>query len=175
MARNFFLAREHVCTITGVKHSRRPQMFDSQPYVLMKGDCSVLHDAQGHMLRVGRALLVYWCHLGGVCRGVMHAWCPGLMHVQRPGRRVASCSSCRRVEPLCGVVGLRWGPDITRLCVCLWWFPALVPACICLPTTRVLQRDAVVPAHFELGVTGGQDFRGLSSQGMSAPFPLPDG
>ena len=31
---------------------------------------------------------------------------------------------------LCGVVGLRWGADFTRLCVCLSWFPALVPACV---------------------------------------------
>ena len=28
------------------------------------------------------------------------------------------------------VVGLRWGADVTRLCVCLSWFPALVPACV---------------------------------------------
>ena len=32
----------------------------------------------------GRAVRVYWCHLAGICCGVMHAWCPGLMHVQRP-------------------------------------------------------------------------------------------
>ena len=41
----------------------------------------------------GRVFLVYWCHLGGVCCGVMIAWCPGLVHVQLPG----VCSSCRRV------------------------------------------------------------------------------
>ena len=29
---------------------------------------------------------------------------------------------------LCGVVGLRWGADDPRLCVCLTYFPALVPA-----------------------------------------------
>ena len=26
----------------------------------------------------------------------MRAWCPGLMHVPRPGGRVAVCGSCRR-------------------------------------------------------------------------------
>ena len=40
----------------------------------------------------GRALLAYKCHLGGVCCRVMHAWCLGLVHVRRPGRRVAGCS-----------------------------------------------------------------------------------
>ena len=33
----------------------------------------------------GRALLVYWHHLDGTCCGLLHAWCPGLMKVQRPG------------------------------------------------------------------------------------------
>ena len=28
--------------------------------------------------------------------GVLHVTCPGLMHVQRPGRRVAGCGSHRR-------------------------------------------------------------------------------
>ena len=40
----------------------------------------------------GGALLLNWCHLGSVCCGVMRALCPGLMHVQRPCRRIASCS-----------------------------------------------------------------------------------
>ena len=29
-----------------------------------------------------------------VCCGVLRVWCPGLMHVQRPGGRVAVCGSC---------------------------------------------------------------------------------
>ena len=57
-----------------------------------------------HMGR-GRALLVYWSHLVAVCCVVMHAWCPCLMHVQRPGRWVAGCSSCRRVALLLACVG----------------------------------------------------------------------
>ena len=31
-------------------------------------------------------------------------------------------------EALSGGVGLRWGADVPRLCACLSWFPALVPA-----------------------------------------------
>ena len=34
---------------------------------------------------------------------------------------------------LCGVVGLRWWAGASRLCVCLRWFPALVPVCVYLP------------------------------------------
>ena len=39
---------------------------------------------------------------------------------------------------LCGVVGMLWWAYLNRLCVCLCWFPALVPACVCLPTTAPL-------------------------------------
>ena len=46
----------------------------------------------------GRALLFYWHHLGGMCCFVMHVPGPGLMRVQGPGRRLADCGSCRRVE-----------------------------------------------------------------------------
>ena len=35
---------------------------------------------------------------------------------------------------LCGVVGLRWGADVSRLCVCLCWFPA----CVYQPTIASL-------------------------------------
>ena len=51
--------------------------------------------------------LVYWCHLGGICCGVMHEAGPGLMSVQRPGRQVASCGVCRRVK-LIAVVWCCW-------------------------------------------------------------------
>ena len=30
----------------------------------------------------------------------------------------------------CGFVGLRWGAGVTHLCVCLRWFPSLVPVCV---------------------------------------------
>ena len=46
----------------------------------------------------GWASLVYWHHLGGMCCEVMHVTRPVLMHVQRPGRRVAGCCLCRRVQ-----------------------------------------------------------------------------
>ena len=32
--------------------------------------------------------------------------------------------------------------DVTRLRVCLSWFPALAPACVCLPTTALLFNTA---------------------------------
>ena len=46
---------------------------------------------------------------------------PGVVHVQRPGRRVAGCGLRRRVRPLLlgGVVSPRSGADVSRLCVCL--------------------------------------------------------
>ena len=40
--------------------------------------------------------------------------------------------------PMSGVVGLRSGADIHRLCVCLRWFPALAPACVYWPTIASL-------------------------------------
>ena len=47
---------------------------------------------------------------------------------------VVACVGVFSWLPLCGVVGLRWGADVTRLCVCLLCFPALVPACVYRPT-----------------------------------------
>ena len=63
-----------------------------------------------------------------------------LVCVQRPGGRVAVWGLWRRVVlfAACGVVGLRWGADDSRLCVCLRWHPALVPACFCRPSTASL-------------------------------------
>ena len=43
-----------------------------------------------------------------------------------------------RCLPLCGALGLRWGAEATRLCVCLRWFSALVPAFVFRPTTASL-------------------------------------
>ena len=56
--------------------------------------------------------------------------------------------------PLCGIVGLRWGAEVTRLCVCLCyrWFPALVPACVyrptiglCVSSTRAGRKRQCIP------------------------------
>ena len=66
----------------------------------------------------GRALLVYWRYLGGMCCVLMHVTGPGLMRMQRPGRRVPGCGSCRRVKlnaVVRGVVGLRWWADVSFL------------------------------------------------------------
>ena len=66
----------------------------------------------------------------------MRVWCPGLMHVQRPGGYVAVCGLCGRevlfvacVAILTCVAGLKF---LARL-VCPQWFPALVPALDCAP------------------------------------------
>ena len=62
-------------------------------------------------------------------------------HYRVSSQRVAGCSSCRRValtDVLCGIVGVCWWADVTCLCVCPCWFPALVPAHLCLPTTASL-------------------------------------
>ena len=47
--------------------------------------------------------------------------CAGYMHVQRPDWGIAVCGSC-------SVGGLAF-----IVLVCLWWFPALVPACLFIP------------------------------------------
>ena len=55
--------------------------------------------------------------------------------------------------PLFGVVGLRWWADVTRLCVCLCWCPALVPTRVCLLATASLRSSrmwgTVVPVQIE--------------------------
>ena len=48
--------------------------------------------------------------------------------VQQPGWGIAVCG-------LCSVVALCWWAGVC--CVCLWWFPALVHACLCIPNHRV--------------------------------------
>ena len=55
----------------------------------------------------GWVSLVYWHHLGSMCCGVIHVTGPRLMRVQRPGRLVAGCRSCRRVK-LIAVVWCCW-------------------------------------------------------------------
>ena len=88
----------------------------------------------------GWALLAYWRHLGGLCCAVTHVTRLVLMHVQRPEE--AGCRLWLVREfcwlPLCGVVGRRWGADVTRLCVYLCGFPALVPACVYRPAVASL-------------------------------------
>ena len=64
---------------------RRPRMC----WVCGRGD-------SGFPRSWGPIFPVCWRYLGGVCSGVMHAWCLGLMGVQRPGGRVAVCGSRRR-------------------------------------------------------------------------------
>ena len=65
---------------------------------------------------------------------VMHAWCPDLLLVQRPGRLVAGCSSCRGVEliavELCccpALGGRRYLPVRAPLMV------SCSSSCLCLP------------------------------------------
>ena len=48
--------------------------------------------------------------------------------LQRPGRGFSVSGSC-------SVDGLHWWAGVC--CVCLWWFPAIVPACLCIPNHRV--------------------------------------
>ena len=54
--------------------------------------------------------------------------------VRRPGWGIAVCGSC-------SVVGLRWWAGVC--CVCLWWFPALVSACLCIPNHCVFVTHSI--------------------------------
>ena len=71
---------------------------------------------------------VYWRHPGGMRCGVLHVTCPGLMHVQRPGRRVAGCGSHRRsADGRCVVLracdgGLKFLPCACAFDGFLLWF-----------------------------------------------------
>ena len=67
------------------------------------------------------------------------------------GLPVVACVSVFSSLPFCGVVGLQWGAEVTRLCVYLCWFPAVVPARVYQPTIASLcnTQDSVV---FEKGV-----------------------
>ena len=66
----------------------------------------------------------------GALRGLSVALCKGTASLFRDNLHAFCLFSG---SPLCGVVGLRWGAEVTRLCVCLFWFPALVPACVYWP------------------------------------------
>ena len=57
------------------------------------------------------------------------------MPVQRPGWGIAVCGSC-------SVVGLPGGL-VFVVCVCLWWFPALFSACLCIPNHHVSLEQCV--------------------------------
>ena len=78
------------------------------PLNISMGNCRTcrVHPQKVNEFRWKRPCLVFWHPLGGVCRGGMRAWRSVLMLEQRPGRRVAVCSSCRRVVLLAACVVL---------------------------------------------------------------------
>ena len=81
-------------------------------------DLCALGGDSNYGLGLGRALHVYLRSLGRMLCGVINLTCPGLMHVQRPGRRVAGCGSCRRVSLIAvGAVDLRLWADFLA-CAC---------------------------------------------------------
>ena len=66
--------------------------------------------------------------------GVMRAWCPGLMHVQLPGRRVAVGSSCRRVVLFVAcVMLLAYVGGLTFSPVRVPFLVSCSSCCLCLP------------------------------------------
>ena len=84
-----------------------------------------------------RAMLIH-C-VGGKCCVVLCVMCPGRMQVQWPGRWVAGCGSCRRVQ-LVAVVCFCWpalgGPTFLAcvcVCVCVPLMVSSSSSCLCLP------------------------------------------
>ena len=66
----------------------------------------------------GWALLVYWRHLCGMyCEVTVLEWY--MYSALVGGLLVGDSVGMFGWSPLCGVVGLRSGADVTRLCVCL--------------------------------------------------------
>ena len=100
----------------------------------------------------------------------MHVTGPGLMHMQRPGRRVAGCGSCRRIQ-LIAVVGLRRWANVSRLCKCIGSCPALVPACVYRPTTAPLC-NRVQPTTLQFRGTCGRVLAGRSVRFDSTGTPV---